>query len=65
LTPEPANPYAQAKDQLRKKLEGLQGGHSFRLMDKIIFMYGRGKSRIFDGTDWIQAISVKFKCISG
>jgi len=41
----PANPYARAKDQLRRSLESLQQKHSFLLKwIRLFYMYGKGQN---------------------
>ena len=41
----PSNPYATAKDDLRKSLQSLQGTHSFSLKwIRLFYMYGKGQN---------------------
>jgi nucleoside-diphosphate-sugar epimerase len=45
MIPEPANPYALAKDELRKSLENLQRSESFSLKwIRLFYMYGKGQN---------------------
>jgi dTDP-6-deoxy-L-talose 4-dehydrogenase (NAD+) len=45
MTPEPGNPYARAKDELRKQLEDLQAVHSFSFKwVRLFYMYGKGQN---------------------
>src|SRR5213078_1068962 len=45
MMPEPANPYALAKDELRKSLENLQRSESFSLKwIRLFYMYGKGQN---------------------
>src|SRR6476660_1432104 len=45
MIPEPANPYALAKDELRKSLENLQRSEFFSLKwIRLFYMYGKGQN---------------------
>jgi nucleoside-diphosphate-sugar epimerase len=48
MEPEPGNPYALAKDTLRKQLEELQKEHSFLFKwPQIFYLYGSGQNHRF------------------